>query len=114
MPVKMADGRVAHVDLPASGWQCVCHGVHALFCEGSFLSLQKAPRVKDMACPQGELGRPAHEEREVGGGCRERASSMYGTVPYVLALGWVEVPYILAQTALFVPVAYFMVQLPDR
>lgn len=34
---------------------------------------------------------------------------MYGTVPYVLALAWVEVPYILTQTALFVPVAYFMV-----
>eukprot|EP00884_Botryococcus_braunii_P019076 jgi/Botrbrau1/5852/Bobra.0366s0033.1 len=40
---------------------------------------------------------------------RERAASMYGTFPYVMALGWVEVPYILAQTALFVPVAYFMV-----
>jgi hypothetical protein len=34
---------------------------------------------------------------------------MYGTLPYVTAAGLVEMPYILAQTTVFVPIVYFMI-----
>ncbi|GMH32356.1 hypothetical protein BSKO_00190 [Bryopsis sp. KO-2023] len=46
-------------------------------------------------------------EREVF--YRERAASMYSSFPYALATGLVEVPYLLCQAALFVPIVYFMV-----
>ena len=44
--------------------------------------------------------------------CRERASKMYARASYITAVGFVELPYIVAQTIVFVPVAYFMVGEP--
>jgi hypothetical protein len=41
--------------------------------------------------------------------CRERASSMYAVLPFGIATGLVEVPYLLLQSALFVPIMYFAV-----
>ncbi|KAK9807392.1 hypothetical protein WJX73_000014 [Symbiochloris irregularis] len=40
---------------------------------------------------------------------RERAASMYSNLPYALALGVAEVPYLITQMLLFVPVSYFMI-----
>jgi ABC-2 type transporter len=40
--------------------------------------------------------------------CRERSASMYAVLPYAIATGVVEIPYLLAQTLLFAPVVYFM------
>lgn len=40
---------------------------------------------------------------------RERAASMYSALPFAIAAGSVEVPYILAQTAIFAPIVFFMV-----
>lgn len=36
--------------------------------------------------------------------CRERASSMYAVLPFALATGFVEVPYLILQAVIFVPV----------
>ena len=40
---------------------------------------------------------------------RERAASMYASFPYTLAVGSTEIPYLVIQTAFFVPVSYFMI-----
>ena len=34
---------------------------------------------------------------------------MYARASYITAVGFVELPYIIAQTIVFVPVVYFMV-----
>ncbi|MEW5297917.1 MAG: hypothetical protein WDW36_001095 [Sanguina aurantia] len=40
---------------------------------------------------------------------RERGSSMYDPFAYGLAIATVEIPYLLAQATMFVPIVYFMV-----
>jgi hypothetical protein len=40
---------------------------------------------------------------------RERAVSMYGVLPYAISAALIEVPYILLQVLLFIPVMYLMV-----
>lgn len=40
---------------------------------------------------------------------RERAASMYAVLPFGIATGVVEVPYLLAQALIFVPISYFMI-----
>ncbi|KAJ4751592.1 Pleiotropic drug resistance subfamily G protein [Rhynchospora pubera] len=40
---------------------------------------------------------------------RERAAKMYSSLPYALAQGLVEIPYILAQTCIFGAITYFMI-----
>ena len=39
---------------------------------------------------------------------------MYARASYITAVGFVELPYIVAQTIVFVPVAYFMVGEPHH
>ena len=39
---------------------------------------------------------------------------MYARASYITAVGFVELPYIVAQTIVFVPVAYFMVGKPHH
>ena len=41
--------------------------------------------------------------------CRERASSMYAVLPFGIATGLVEAPYLLMQSFIFVPIMYFCV-----
>lgn len=41
--------------------------------------------------------------------CRERAASMYSCAPYATASGFVELPYLFLQSAVFVPIAYWMI-----
>lgn len=41
--------------------------------------------------------------------CRERAASMYDLQPYITAVGFVELPYLLAQALVFVPISYFLI-----
>lgn len=41
--------------------------------------------------------------------CRERAALMYAHLPYISAVAFVELPYLLAQVVVFVPIAYFMI-----
>lgn len=41
--------------------------------------------------------------------CRERAAKMYARASYITAVGIVELPYIIAQTIIFVPISYFMI-----
>ena len=40
---------------------------------------------------------------------RERAASMYAVLPFGIATGVVEVPYLLTQALIFVPISYFMI-----
>ena len=40
---------------------------------------------------------------------RERAAKMYARASYITAVGIVELPYLVAQTLVFVPVSYFMI-----
>lgn len=40
---------------------------------------------------------------------RERAASMYAVLPFGIATGVVELPYLLTQALIFVPISYFMV-----
>lgn len=42
--------------------------------------------------------------------CRERAASMYSALPFALAAGSVEIPYILAQALVYSPIVFFLVQ----
>lgn len=42
-------------------------------------------------------------------GCRERAALMYAHLPYISAVAFVELPYLLAQVLVFVPISYFMI-----
>ena len=39
---------------------------------------------------------------------------MYARASYITAVGFVELPYIIAQTLVFVPVAYFMIGEPSQ
>ena len=39
---------------------------------------------------------------------------MYARASYITAVGLVELPYIIAQTLVFVPVAYFMIGEPSH
>nr|KAJ0221577.1 hypothetical protein LSAT_V11C200098540 [Lactuca sativa] len=41
---------------------------------------------------------------------RERAAGMYSAVPYAIAQGLVEIPYIAAQTILYGITTYFMIK----
>lgn len=41
---------------------------------------------------------------------RERAASMYSSYPFAVASGLVEIPYLIAQTILFVPPVYFFAE----
>eukprot|EP00892_Ulva_mutabilis_P008760 jgi/Ulvmu1/6256/UM028_0114.1 len=41
---------------------------------------------------------------------RERAASMYSALPFALAAGSVEIPYILAQALVYSPIVFFLVQ----
>ena len=46
---------------------------------------------------------------------RERAAKMYARASYITAVGVVELPYLVAQTLVFVPISYFMIgELADR
>ena len=40
---------------------------------------------------------------------RERAAKMYARASYITAVGVVELPYLVAQTLVFVPISYFMI-----
>lgn len=40
---------------------------------------------------------------------RERAASMYAVLPFGIATGVVELPYLITQALIFVPIAYFMI-----
>lgn len=40
---------------------------------------------------------------------RERAASMYAVLPFGIATGVVELPYLIAQALIFVPISYFMI-----
>ncbi|CAL8463057.1 g2591 [Coccomyxa elongata] len=40
---------------------------------------------------------------------RERAALMYAHLPYISAVAFVELPYLLAQVLVFVPISYFMI-----
>ena len=42
-------------------------------------------------------------------GGRERAALMYAHLPYISAVAFVELPYLLAQVLVFVPISYFMI-----
>ena len=55
------------------------------------------------------IGVPAFfAEHQVGH--RERASSMYAVLPVAIATGLVELPYLVLQSLIFSPIAYFMVR----
>ena len=41
--------------------------------------------------------------------CRERYAGLYASIPYAIAQGDVEVPYLLVQSALFSAIVYFMI-----
>ena len=45
--------------------------------------------------------------------CRERAAKMYARASYITAVGVVELPYLIAQTIVFVPISYFMIGKPS-
>ena len=40
---------------------------------------------------------------------RERAASMYAVQPYTTAVAVVELPYLLAQAIMFMPIVYFLI-----
>lgn len=40
---------------------------------------------------------------------RERAASMYAVQPYTTAVAFVEMPYLLAQAIMFMPIVYFLI-----
>lgn len=40
---------------------------------------------------------------------RERAASMYAVLPFGIATGVVEAPYLVTQALIFVPISYFMI-----
>ena len=40
---------------------------------------------------------------------RERAASMYAVQPYATAVALVELPYLLAQVLVFIPIFYFLI-----
>ncbi|BDA47962.1 ABC transporter G family member 36 [Coccomyxa sp. Obi] len=40
---------------------------------------------------------------------RERAALMYAHLPYISSVAFVELPYLLAQVLVFVPISYFMI-----
>lgn len=43
--------------------------------------------------------------------CRERYAGLYASIPYAVAQGTVEIPYLLVQSALFSVIVYFMLHL---
>ncbi len=46
---------------------------------------------------------------DLGQICRERAALMYANLPYISAVAFVELPYLLAQVIVFVPICYFLI-----